>query len=165
MIKNKSNKYSRGFGIVGLLIYLFIFMAIFLGIDVAYIFYSQRCFDTPVFECFKDFAKDEESINAVVAKGSFNYNKYDVTLTLTIPLDGGKVTGSFDGSCDGTIQGNYDGEEGGVITGKAKGSCGLVIPASGSFSGTVSQTSKSVPISGTGTVAGVSGEGSLSLSY
>lgn len=162
MIKNK---YNKGFGIVGLLIYLFIFIAIFLGIDVAYIFYSQRCFDTPVFECFQDFTKDEEPVNAVEAKGSFNYDKYDVALTLTIPLDGGKVKGSFDGSCDGTIQGNYNGEEDGVITGQAKGSCGFVIPASGSFSGTVSKTSKSIPISGTGTVAGVSGEGSLTLTY
>ena len=165
MIRNKSNKYNQGFGMVGLLIYLFLFIAIFLGIDVAIIYFSEKCFDRPMLECILEADQLEEPKNAVEAKGSFNYDKYDVALTLTIPLDGGKVTGSFDGSCDGTIQGNYDGEEGGVITGKAKGSCGLVIPASGSFSGTVSKTSKSVPISGTGSVAGVSGEGSLTLTY
>ena len=150
---------------IGFLLYLFLFIAIFLGIDVAYIYFSQRCFDTPVFECLGDLTKDEEIKNTIEAKGSFNYDKYNVTLTLTIPLDGGKVTGSFDGSCNGSIQGNYDGEEGGVISGEAKGSCALVIPASGKFSGTVSQSSKSVPISGTGTFAGISGDGSLTLSY
>src|SRR3989344_5454220 len=99
MIRNKSNKYNRGFGMVGFLIYLFLFIAIFLGIDVVIIYFSEKCFDQPVLECILESEQLEEPKNAVEAKGSFNYDKYDITLTLTIPLSGGKVTGSFDGSC------------------------------------------------------------------
>ena len=102
----------------------------------------------------------------VTASGEYRYGKYTVAVSLTFPLDGGSVNGSFSGSgCSGSIIGNYAGGSGGAISGKASGTCLLVLPASGTFTGTVNQSRKTVTTSGTGKVANFSGGGSMTLSY
>ena len=75
------------------------------------------------------------------------------------------MTGTFEGECDGKITGTYAGGDSGVIRGTGGGSCAFIMPALGSFSGTVNTTNKSVFISGTGSAAGISGNGSLTLKY
>lgn len=158
-------KSGSGFAGIWFLLYILLFLIIIFSGDVAFIYLSQRCFDTPIWECLTEDSEDVEEKNTVEAKGSFSYKNYGINLYLTIPLEGGAVTGRFEGDCSGSIKANYDGKEGGVISGDGRGSCALVLPASGSFSGTVNQQTKTVPISGSGNAAGISGEGSLTLSF
>lgn len=100
-----------------------------------------------------------------VISGEFNGETKSVTVNMTFPLEGGAVAGTFSGECDGTIKGTYAGGNGGTISGTGKGSCGFVLPASGSFSGSVNTAGKTVPIHGSGSVPGFSGEGDLTLAY
>ena len=129
--------------------------------------------DEGLIECALDLvlSDDEEeaepeggvTANGVIS-GTYGGEERSVTVSISFPLKGGEVTGSFSGDCDGNIKGTFAGGNGGVISGNAKGSCAFVLPASSEFSGTVNQTSKTVPVSGHGSAAGFSGEGSLTLS-
>lgn len=157
---------------LGLLLFFIIFLIILFMGDMAYIFLSEECMDKDPLDCVMDmFSSEEEeapegSVTASgVLSGEFKGETHSVTLTLSFPLKGGDVTGSFSGDCDGTIKGSYAGGNGGVISGNAKGSCMFVLPASGNFSGTVNQTAKTVPVNGKGSVPGFSKEGSMTLTY
>ena len=104
----------------------------------------------------------------VTARGTISKDKYSVNITLHFMLEGGSVTGEFSGTCEGNISGHYDGGEGGAISGTAAGSCDpflVPIPASGTFSGTVDAQNKTIPLTGTGSAAGFSGSGSLTLTF
>lgn len=147
------------------LLWLLIALLLVAGIDIGYIFFSQRCLDTPTWECLAGSEEEPEVQETVTAAATYSIKDYSATVVLTIPLAGGEVTGSVSGDCTGSIKGTYAGGDGGAISGKGKGSCMLIIPASGTFSGTVQYDSKTVPLEGSGSAAGFSGGGSLTLSY
>lgn len=164
-----------GFGALGILLFVMILLFLmFLG-DMVFIGASKHCIDRDLLECALDILSPDEEEPAqdtdktVTATGviSGNYGKSErsVSVSLTFPLEGGAVTGTFSGDCDGNIKGTFAGDNGGTISGTAKGSCGFILPASGSFAGTVNTASKTVNVSGEGSAAGFSGKGSLTLGY
>jgi hypothetical protein len=159
---------------VVLILLIFIFLiGLILGIDYGYIFYLEKCGDTPVAECInkKDKAADADTVQkqtVVTAKGSVSKGNYSALITLTFPLEGGGVSGEVAGDCNGTITGTYKGGDNGTINGNVFGSCSpffVPIPAKATFSGTVNQQTKTIPISGGGSAAGFSGSGSTTLTY
>lgn len=165
--------YERGMSPLGLLFILIIFIFLLFLFDQAFILNSQCNDSDSVMECALDIllGSDDEgqpqegSVTATgVISGEYGGENRSVSVSMHIPLAGGEVTGSFSGDCDGTIKGTYAGG-GGSIRGSGKGSCAFVIPASGNFSGTVNESSKTVPVRGSGSAAGFSGEGSLTLTY
>ena len=150
-------------GILLLLLILFVLIGSFVAFDFGYVAYQEQknIYPTP-----SPFPGQVQT--PVVAHGSFNKGKYNVDITMNFNLEGGAVSGSFSGDCSGNISGTYDGKDGGVISGTAVGSCDpliVPIPASATFSGTVSRQQKNIPITGTGSAAGVSGSGSLVLTF
>ena len=157
----------------GLLLFVLLLICIIMGIDIGYIYFSEECFDVSFEQCaqnmFGGVEKDQPKSGTVTAigtvSGEYGGENRSVTFTMNIPLEGGAVSGSFSGDCDGTIKGTFAGGDSGAISGTGKGSCAFVIPASGSFSGSVNQSAKTVPISGSGSAAGFSGSGSLTLTY
>jgi len=164
---------QRGMGMLGiLLIFILILILLFCG-DLAFIFISENCIDENPFVCLigmlsedEEEEKPEGSVTATgTISGEYDGENKSVTVTLTFPLEGGVVTGSFSGECDGNIKGKFAGGNGGAISGTGKGKCAWILPASGNFSGTVNTSSKTVPIHGSGSAAGFSGEGDLTLTY
>lgn len=166
MIKKfkKSNLSQQGFSsILLILLIMLIIIGAGIGIDFAYIADQEQknIYPTPT-------PAPNQVITPVTARGTFSKGKYNVNIVLNFNLEGGPVSGKFSGDCNGTISGNYDGQDNGVITGKAVGSCSALlvpIPASANFSGTVNHQQKNIPITGTGTAVGVSGSGSLVLTF
>lgn len=63
--------------------------------------------------------------NMVVRSGVITYSEQSVKYIINIPKNGGDVTGSVSGICNGSITGTYDGGEGGNISGTANPSCGV----------------------------------------
>jgi hypothetical protein len=169
-----SKKYSSESGIAALAIILFFVFLILLitGIDLGFIEYQKLCHGESIGKCWneRNYPTPTPAPNRTVvsAKGSIGADKYNVQVTLNVPLEGGAIEGTFSGTCNGTITGDFTGGENGTLTGKAFGSCSPVLvplPASAEFTGKVDQRSKNVPISGNGNVAGVSKEGSITLTY
>ena len=162
---------QRGMGMLGILFIIILIILLLIMGDLAFIFTSSECIDENIFSCLvgmigEDDEEDQEGgvVATGVISGEYGGENRSVTVSLNIPLEGGAVTGNFSGDCDGNIKGTYAGG-GGVINGTAKGSCAFVMPASGKFSGTVNVSSKTVPLNGSGSVPGFSGEGSLTLTY
>lgn len=160
-LKSDSFYSQRGFsGLFLFLIILLILVGAFAAFDFGYISYQERqnIFPTPTLT-------PDQVQTPVIAHGTFTKGDYSVNLTLNFNLEGGPVSGQFSGDCKGNISGSYDN---GVINGKAVGSCNpflVPIPASANFSGTVNQEQKIIPINGSGSAAGFSGSGSLTLSF
>ena len=160
-------------GLLILLLILVILIGGLIGADYGYVYYLEECGDEPVKECFldkddKEKEAGEEELEMVTATGGLSENGYSASIALTFPLEGGNVTGSVSGDCSGKVEGTYSGGDGGSISGKIFGSCSpffLPIPAKGTFSGTVNQESKTVPITGSGSAAGFSGSRSITLTY
>lgn len=163
---------EKGMTPLGLLALIIVIIIILLFIGEAWML-EESCVTGDIVECALDMflpAKKEEPPKGAVTATGVIAGKYagenrSVTVTMAFPLEGGAVSGSFSGDCDGSIKGSYAGGNGGAISGSGAGSCAFVIPASGTFSGTVNQTSKTVSVSGKGKAAGFSGEGSLTLTY
>lgn len=65
--------------------------------------------------------------NIAVRTGEYSYSGYTLKYALNIPKDGGAVTGSFSGVCEGPITGNFDGKEGGKVVGQAQANCRIAI--------------------------------------
>lgn len=63
--------------------------------------------------------------NMVIRSGEISYSGQSVKYSINIPKNGGEVTGSVTGICEGNIKGTYDGVEGGKISGTASPSCGV----------------------------------------
>jgi len=165
---------SHSGSVFGLLFFFILLIFLLILADIGYIFASEECMGLDAGDCFAEiFSSDDEegekpegSVTATgMISGTYGKSERSVTVSLTFPLAGGDVTGSFEGDCDGSIKGSFSGGNGGTISGKAKGSCGFILPASGQFSGTVNTAAKTVPIRGNGSAAGFSGEGSVTLSY
>ena len=113
---------------------------------------------------FEDEPEPEEG--SVTATGDYTHKGYTVTVTMHIPLDGGNVTGSVSGACDGIVKGTYSANGG--ISGSLSGTCDpffVKLPASAEFSGTVNKTGKAVPINFTGRCAGYSRQDGMTLVY
>ncbi len=158
---------------LGILFFIILLIILILIFDMGFIL-AGACGDSddPI-DCALAILTEPEpeeppqgSVTATGAiSGEFQGQNGTVTVSMTFPLEGGAVAGTFSGDCDGTIKGTYAGGDGGAISGSGKGSCGFVIPASGTFSGSVNQSAKTVPVSGSGSAAGFSGEGSITLTY
>lgn len=170
------NHITSNKGLSAILLILIIIVAFFaalIGADYGYIYYLEECGDEPVKTCLLDSEDEkengvEEEGEIVTATGGISEKGYSASITLTFPLEGGKVTGSVSGDCSGKVEGVYSGGNGGTISGKIFGSCKpflVPIPAKGTFSGIVNWDSNAVPITGTGSAAGFSGSRSLNLSY
>ncbi len=149
---------------------LILLILVLLGANEAVGHYFSKCRKIELFDCLIGNLEEpeEEQEGSVVATGVYNYNSHSITVTATIPLGGGAVTGSFSGTCEGTLNGNYNGQPNGAITGTMAGACSpffVNIPASAVFSGTVNKTGKTVPMSFNGQGGGMKHEGSMTLSY
>jgi hypothetical protein len=163
------NKQAGIAGIFVMFLVLLFIIAGIIGLDFGYIGYITRCGDTPLGECLKATPTPTPNPEtSVVAVGTFSAKGYGVTITMNVPLEGGPVSGSFSGDCQGNISGSYDGNDNGIISGEAYGSCNpfkVPLPASATFAGNANKTSKTIDISGQGTAVGVSGNGSLTLTF
>jgi len=53
------------------------------------------------------------------------YPNLSIHYNITIPKNGGDISGNFSGLCNGSIGGRYNGSEGGSILGRAWGSCDI----------------------------------------
>jgi len=148
---------------------LVLLILIVLGSNEAVGYYFSHCDGEDTLDCFLGRIEDEPPAEgSVVATGVYEYKGYAVTVTANIPLEGGKVTGSMDGTCEGQLKGTYDGQPNGGISGTISGVCSpffINIPASADYSGIVNKTSKTVPLSFTGRGGGITHKGSMSLSY
>lgn len=139
-----------------------------LGFNEGFGYYLEHCGGEDMFDCLLDRVEEPEPEGAVTATGVYNYQDYSVTVTANIPLEGGAVTGSVSGTCEGKVKATFNGQNNGVISGKLIGGCSpffVSVPASADFSGTVNKDSKTVPFSFTGQSVGLTHEGSMSLSY
>lgn len=164
---------QRGMSPLGILVLVILILMMLLIFNQGYILTSAcgdsddfiDCALTLLLEPDEETEAPQGSVTATgVISGEYGGEPRSVTVSMTFPLEGGAVGGNFSGDCDGTIKGTYAGG-GGTISGTGKGSCAFVIPASGSFSGSVNTSSKTVPIHGNGSAAGFSGEGDLTLTY
>ena len=139
-----------------------------LGSNEAIGYYFSHCSGEDMMDCLLDRIEEPEPEGAVTAGGTCTYKDYSVTVTANIPLAGGAVTGSVSGTCEGKVKGTFDGQNNGAISGALAGACSpffVNVPASATFSGVVNKTSKTVPFSFTGKGAGLTHEGSMSLTY
>lgn len=163
------NKQSGIAGIFVMFLVLLIIIAGIIGLDLGYIGYITRCGDVPIGECLKATPTPTPNPEtSVVAVGTFSAKGYGVTITMNVPLEGGAVSGSFSGDCQGKVSGTYNGHDNGIISGKAYGSCNpfsLPVPASATFTGNVNKSGETIDISGQGSAAGFSGSGSLTLTF
>ncbi len=147
---------------------LVVLILLLLGSNEALGYYFSHCRDIDLLECLFSGLDEPEPEGEVSATGTYEFKGNSVNITANIPLDGGSVTGSVSGSCDGVIKATYSGQNNGVISGTMTGTCDpffVKIPASAQFSGTVNKTAKTVPFHFTGNGGGFTHEGSMSLSY
>ncbi len=61
--------------------------------------------------------------NIITKTGEYNYGGQNLKYTLSIPRNGGAITGNIEGACKGPVTGNFEGSEGGEIAGKANVVC------------------------------------------
>ncbi len=165
-MKNPKFSSQGGFALAFILIIVLILITAIAGFDIAFIKFTEYCGDVSIADCLGSKPENsEEGKTTIVANGSYSYKGYGVTISLTIPLEGGRISGAFKGDCSGKISGTYNGGGGGAVRGKANGSCGIFLPASASFTGNVFQKQKTVPLSGTASIPGFSQSGSITLTY
>lgn len=155
-------------GCAGLLILVLIVLVF--GGNELFGFYLENCYeDEDVIDCLLAATDEEaEPEGTVAATGTYTYKDYSVNVIANIPLEGGNVTGSVSGACDGKVKGTFSGQSNGAISGTMAGGCSpffVNVPASATFIGTVNKDAKTVPFSFTGKGAGITHEGSMSLTY
>lgn len=85
-------------------------------------------------------------IPLLTAKSQYSYRGKNVDIELSMPENGGKITGTIKGLCNGTIGGTYQ-KETNTITGTANGECNPhddneYYNSSGEFSGEVNLVDK-----------------------
>lgn len=171
--------HSSQSGLSGIVL-LIVILAILLSLDFVYVYLLEKCTDTPFNTCLANdvtnkiqpnssvVATPTPTSNIISASGNFTIKNYSIYVTLNFPQQGGPVTGKVTGDCSASILGEFSGGDSGIITGQAFGSCSplfVPIPAKANFSGAVDQIQKVIPITGTGTAAGISGSGSLTLTF
>lgn len=147
---------------------LIVLILLLVGSNEAVGYYFSRCQNIEILECLFGGLDEPEPEGSAVTTGTYEYKGYTVNITTNIPLDGGSVTGSVSGTCEGQVTGTYDGRNNGVISGKMMGACSpffINVPASADFSGSVNKSGKTVPFHFTGNGAGITHEGSMTLTY
>lgn len=153
--------------LAGIMIVLLILLLV--GSNEAIGYYFEHCDEdiapnSDLMDCLMGGLEEPEPEGAVTATGTYEYKGYSVNITMNIPLEGGNVTGSVSGTCEGSIRG----ANGSGVSGKFSGTCDpffVKIPASGDWSGSVNKAGKTVPIQFTGGGGGLSHQGSTTLSY
>lgn len=147
---------------------LILIILITAGSNAALGYYLSHCQDKELFSCLLNRLEEPIPEGAVTATGSYTYEGHSVTITAYIPLEGGSVTGTISGTCDGTLKGQFGGQNNGAISGTIVGGCSpfvVNVPASAEFDGIVNKDAKNVPIGFTGKGAGLTHEGSMTLTY
>ncbi|MBP9850872.1 MAG: hypothetical protein KBC47_04230 [Candidatus Peribacteraceae bacterium] len=148
---------------------LILLILLILGSNEAAGYYFSRCHNVHLLDCLMGgLDEPEEEEGSVTATGVYSYKGYDVNISANIPLGGGNVTGTVSGTCDGIVKGTFNGQDGGAITGSMHGACSpffVNVPASADFTGTVRKGSKTIPFNFSGRGAGISHEGSMTLTY
>lgn len=146
---------------------LVLLIFVMLGSNEAIRYYYTHCRHTPLLECLMSGLKEPES-EGVTATGTYTYKDFSVTVNAAVPLEGGAVSGTVSGSCDGVIKGTFDGQDGGVISGTMNGVCNpffVNIPASATFRGSMNKSAKTIPFTFEGQGAGFTHKDSLTLTY
>ena len=145
---------------------LVLLILVALGSNEAVGYYFTHCEDRELMDCLmREVEADEAEEGDVVATGVYEYKGNSVTVTMTIPLGGGGVTGVVSGTCEGSFKGNYGD---GALTGSMSGVCApffINIPASATFVGSVNKPAKTVPVTFTGRGGGITHEGAMVLTY
>lgn len=148
---------------------LILFVLVMLGSNEAVGYYYSNCHELEIFDCLMGgLDEPEKEEGSVTATGTYTYKGYDVSISANIPLGGGNVTGTVSGTCDGIVKGTFSGQDGGAITGSMHGACApffVNVPASANFTGSVRKGSKTVPFTFNGRGAGITHEGSMTLTY
>lgn len=144
-----ATKGGLGCGVI-LIIIIVIFAVAGIGSNAIIGHYYQKCgFMGITVECFQKISDEEDAEKgAVVATGTYKISGYYSNVTMNIPLEGGDVTGSFEGTCTGQMKGTYDGNNHGKLEGKLSGTCSpfvVNIPATGDFHGVVNKDNKTAP--------------------
>lgn len=106
--------------------------------------------------------------NMVVRSGEYSYSGYTLKYTLRIPKDGGKVTGSFGGVCEGPITGQFDGKEGGKVIGEAKANCRIAFFSyhlKAGYDANLYLEQGKVDVNWTGEIPYTSNKGSFSINF
>lgn len=83
------------------------------------------------------------------ANRSITYDGYTVAMSVSVPKNGGNITGNIFGDCNGKITGQYDGQNNGAINGQANVTCSLLfvsLPAAATFTGTVDKTNNTAQL-------------------
>jgi hypothetical protein len=173
-MNRKGSFAEKGITPLGVLFIAILILFLLMLFDEGYIV-DQACSGTnDIMECALNMLIDvspqqtagQGSVTATgVISGEFAGENHRVTVNMTFPLAGGPVTGNFLGDCEGTLSGTYAGGDGGTISGSGHGSCLFVIPASGTFTGSVNTGTRKVNINGTGSAADQDASGSLTLTW
>lgn len=61
--------------------------------------------------------------NYIIRSGEYSYAGQTLKYTIHLPKNGGKLTGSFSGACNGPIEGTFDGGPAQVAEGEAEARC------------------------------------------
>lgn len=146
---------------------VFIALIVFGGNEAVGIYFTNCEAEEDFLDCMMEVFDDEPASEegTVTATGSYEHKGYSVNVTMNIPLEGGSVTGTVTGACDGKVKGTYNG---GTISGSMSGTCDpffVKLPASAEYSGSVNKSAKTVTYSFTGKAVGYSHQGSMSLTY
>ncbi len=72
-------------------------------------------------------SQSNEENEQITISDEVSYLGQSVDFWVVTPETGRDITGSFFGTCNGTISGKYEGGERGTINGSAKGKCGASI--------------------------------------
>jgi hypothetical protein len=105
---------------------------------------------------------NDEIITVTTTLSGFGFH---VTLTLHYPKNGGQLTGTASGDCNGPISGKYKGLPSGAISGTAMANCstlGGFISTQGSmtFTGNINSTNTQVTLNYNATLSGMNFTGS-----
>lgn len=159
-----------GCGPMAFLLIFLLLGALVFGANAGIGYYGSECGDLDLMDCIEEIMAEEEEApgGTVAATGPYSYKDNSITMTANIPLEGGAVTGTVSGDCNGKVTGSFDGANNGVISGKLNGTCTIFfvnVPASATYSGVVNKDNKTVPISFNGSGGGFSHQDSMSLAY
>lgn len=79
-------------------------------------------FELP-FTPISDDQNSKDNKNKLVNSGFYQFSEYKIPYEFIVPKNGGSVTGSIGGVCNGAPDGNFEGKEGGKIEGTLKAKC------------------------------------------
>ena len=104
----------------------------------------------------------------VTASGEYTYLGQSITYSFNFPKNGGTVSGSVGGVCNGPVTGKFEGGNGGKISGKISGSCGVGILSQNiqaDYSGKAYLNTDKIDINWEGNIPFFSNLGSFTLNF